>query len=78
MSNQIMQEHTTTTVRRNYIGGVSPDQHKQLLSDGWFHDRLANQYRKIGRGEKLFVDGVEVEGVAVGDAQQATEQKAAA
>lgn len=67
MKSQIIQEHVTTTVRRNFIGGVSPELHKQLLADGWFLDRLANQYRKIGKTEKLYVDGVEVESIPVAE-----------
>lgn len=60
MSKQMLQEVVSTTIRRNFIGGSSPDQHKQLISDGWYHDEYANQYRKFNRVEKLYVDGVEV------------------
>ena len=58
MIKQMLQETITTTTRCNFIGGASPEQHKQLLSDGWYHDKFANQYRKIRRAENFFIDGV--------------------
>ena len=57
MTQQMLQETITTTTRRNFIGGASPDQHKQLLSDGWYHDKFANQDRKIARIENIYIDG---------------------
>ena len=57
MTKQMLQETITTTTRRNFIGGASPDQHKQLLSDGWYHDKFANQDRKIARIENIYIDG---------------------
>jgi hypothetical protein len=58
MTEQMLQETITTTTGRNFIGGASPDQHKQLISDGWYHDKFANRYRKIARIENNYIDGV--------------------
>lgn len=61
MTNQIIQDQISTTVRRTILGGTSLEQHRQLLAQGWRHDRLANQYRKTEVRFERYVDGVLVE-----------------
>lgn len=61
MTKQIIQDQHSTTVRRTILGGATLDQHRDLLSQGWRHDRLANQYRKTVVRYETYHDGVLVE-----------------
>jgi hypothetical protein len=71
MTNHILQETIATTVRRNFIGGVTTEQHRRLTEqDGWNFDKLANQYRKTHREERFYVDGVQYG--SLGEAMQAS------
>lgn len=61
MKNEIIQDQISTTVRRTILGGASLEQHRDLLAQGWRHDRLANQYRKTVTRFEQYIDGVLVE-----------------
>jgi hypothetical protein len=54
---QIVYIERSRTERRAYLGGTSLQQHRQLLADGWHHDRLSNQYRKTEWDRGTYVDG---------------------
>jgi hypothetical protein len=36
----------STTERQTHIGGTTLEEHRDLMAKGFYHDRLANQYRK--------------------------------
>ncbi|QEH36589.1 hypothetical protein OJF2_51730 [Aquisphaera giovannonii] len=61
MTKQIIQDQISNTVRRTILGGATLDQHRDLLSQGWRHDRMANQYRKTTIRYETYHDGVLVE-----------------
>jgi hypothetical protein len=41
MSNRILYIQHSQTERRTYLGGTTPDEHRELLTSGFRHDRLA-------------------------------------
>jgi hypothetical protein len=36
----------TVTERRDILLGATPEAHRQLIAEGFIHDRLARQYRR--------------------------------
>lgn len=50
----------TTTERRTYVNGTTPEQYKQLIAEGFVYDRLSMQFRR-SKTERYIVDD---EGVA--------------
>lgn len=58
MSNRIVYIEHSQTERRSFLGGTTPDEHRDLLAAGFRFDRMANQYRKSTRVGQTYIDGV--------------------
>jgi hypothetical protein len=55
---QIVYLERSHTERRTYTGGLTVDQHRKLIAEGFRHDRLSNQYRKTDWERGTYIDGV--------------------